>query len=100
MLYLLFAINLIVSPDPVKTDISTPVKITVSTDKGIPVKDVRFVITPSTLGRIKDGVFIPSSIGKGVLLCKANVDGKHLRKPVYVVVSEVVSGKSPPRARA
>jgi len=98
MLYLLISLQLIVSPDPVKTDLSTPVKITVSTDDGRPVQGVKFIVKPSTLGKVKNGIFIPSSTGKGIILCMGMVDGRTLKKPVYLVINEEATGKITPRS--
>ncbi len=93
MLLLLFSLNIIVSPEPIKCMLNNPVSIEIKVideNNNTVQAKINLSISPQSLGKLEGFTFIPEKEGKGVLNVVAEYNGKFEKKLVFISVEDTV----------
>lgn len=87
---LLLSLELQISPNPIEggTGEKIPFTVTIMNEEGkLFTGETKFDVVPYDLGQVVGGVFIPKREGRGVLRCRATVDGKTIAGYTYIRIT-------------
>ncbi len=94
MIFLILGIYVNIYPNPIKVNLNArvPVKVIIRDNNGNIVNgEVKFKVSPKSLGKVKNGEFISEKEGKGILIANVKYGNERGNGFAYVIVNKNIS---------